>query len=158
VQQVLDLLGLGALAARFPSQLSGGQQQRVALARSIAATPRVLLFDEPLSNLDAKIRERVRLDLHDVLKSLGITSIYVTHDQGEAMALADRIVLMNEGKVEQQGTARELYERPTSRFAADFIGWATFLPARVAQATSNGSPSLLETADGQRFETSAVVR
>jgi iron(III) transport system ATP-binding protein len=151
VHQALNVLELTGLDHRYPSQLSGGQQQRVALARAIAIEPKVLLFDEPLSNLDAKIRERVRLELHDLLKRLGITSVYVTHDQGEAMAIGDRIVLMNQGKIEQQGDARTLYERPVTRFAADFIGWANFLPVSAGAPNGNGDLSPLDTPDGVRL-------
>jgi ABC-type Fe3+/spermidine/putrescine transport system ATPase subunit len=158
VLRVLASLELAGLDQRYPSQLSGGQQQRVALARSIAIEPQVLLFDEPLSNLDAKIRERVRLELHDILKRLGITSLYVTHDQSEAMALSDHIVVMNQGRIEQQGTAKELYERPTTRFVADFIGWANFVPVRVRETGGAGRLSVLESTDGLRFASTTEAR
>ena len=143
VGQVLELVGLGQLAKRAPSQLSGGQQQRVALARCIVMQPKLLLFDEPLSNLDAKLREQMRVEIRDLQQRLGITSVYVTHDQIEAMAMSDVVVVMNAGRVEQVGSPREIYARPESRFVADFIGDANFLPGvlldtrtvRIAGAT-----------------------
>ena len=130
---ILELVGLPGMEGRYPSQLSGGQQQRVALARSLVAEPKILLFDEPLSNLDAKLREHMRIELKDLIKRVGITSIYVTHDQVEAMAIADRIVLMDRGKIVQLGNARELYERPSSGFIAEFLGSINFLKARVVE-------------------------
>ena len=131
VQEVLDLVGLPGLAERSPAQLSGGQQQRVALARALVMKPRVLLFDEPLSNLDAKLRKRVRADIRLLQQELGITSVYVTHDQAEALAISDVVVVMNGGRVEQIGTPTDLYRRPASHFVADFIGEANLLPAHV---------------------------
>lgn len=128
--EVLELVGLPQVAQRYPSQLSGGQQQRVALARALVMKPRVLLFDEPLSNLDAKLRKRVRGEIRELQQRLGITSIYVTHDQMEALALSDVIVVMNKGHVEQVGTPVDLYRRPASEFVADFIGEANLLPGR----------------------------
>ncbi len=127
VAEVLKLIGLEGLDKRRPNQLSGGQQQRVALARSLVMEPRILLFDEPLSNLDAKLRVQMRSEIHRLQRRLGITSIYVTHDQLEAMALSDRIVVMNQGAIEQVGTPEEIYRFPTSRFVADFIGRANFI-------------------------------
>jgi iron(III) transport system ATP-binding protein len=132
VQRVLGLVGLTGLQERAPSQLSGGQQQRVALARCIVMEPRLLLFDEPLSNLDAKLREQMRLEIRDLQQRLGITSVYVTHDQIEAMALSDLVVVMNEGRVEQIGAPTEVYARPRNRFVADFIGKANFVGAVAA--------------------------
>jgi len=131
VQEVLHLVGLPGLERRYPAQLSGGQQQRVALARALIMKPRVLLFDEPLSNLDAKLRKRVRADIRLLQQELGITSVYVTHDQAEALAISDVVVVMNGGRVEQIGTPTDLYRRPASRFVADFIGEANLLPAHV---------------------------
>jgi iron(III) transport system ATP-binding protein len=131
VTNVLELVGLGHLGHRQPSQLSGGQQQRVALARSIVMEPRLLLFDEPLSNLDAKLREQMRLEIRDLQQRLGITSVYVTHDQTEAMAMSDLVVVMNAGRVEQVGSPLEIYARPVNRFVADFIGNANFVDASV---------------------------
>jgi ABC-type Fe3+/spermidine/putrescine transport system ATPase subunit len=119
---VLQKVGLVALADRYPGQLSGGQQQRVALARALVLNPRILLLDEPLSNLDAKIRVQVRAEIRKLQKELGITTVYVTHDQEEALTLSDRIAVLNQGNVLQIGPPKELYERPSSRFVADFIG------------------------------------
>ncbi|WP_036258970.1 ABC transporter ATP-binding protein [Meiothermus cerbereus] len=127
VAEVVRLVGLTGLEERPVAALSGGQQQRVALARSLVMQPRILLFDEPLSNLDAKLRKRVREEIRDIQQELGITSLYVTHDQEEAMAISDLVVLMNKGVIEQQGDPRTLYTRPVSRFAADFIGRANFI-------------------------------
>jgi iron(III) transport system ATP-binding protein len=129
--EALSLVGLPGLEGRWPSQLSGGQQQRVALARALVMEPRVLLFDEPLSNLDAKLRKRVRADIRMLQQDLGITSVYVTHDQSEALAISDVVVVMNQGRIAQIGTPTDLYRRPASRFVADFIGEANLLPATV---------------------------
>lgn len=122
VTRILAAVGLEGLAQRHPGQLSGGQQQRVALARSIVVEPSILLLDEPLSNLDAKLRERMRTELKALQRRTGITFIYVTHDQAEAMALSDRIVVFNNGRVQQVGTPRDIYERPANVFVADFMG------------------------------------
>lgn len=126
-KQVMDLMQLSGMAMRFPNQLSGGQQQRVALARAIIIEPSVLLFDEPLSNLDAKLRVNMREELRSLQKRLGITSLYVTHDQSEAMAISDKVVIMKDGIIAQQGTPQEIYEYPTSKFVANFIGRANFI-------------------------------
>ncbi|MFC1959775.1 ABC transporter ATP-binding protein [Chloroflexota bacterium] len=131
VQESLAMMGLDNLGKRRPNELSGGQQQRVALARSLVMEPRVLLFDEPLSNLDAKLRTQMRSEIRRIQRTLGITSIYVTHDQIEAMSMSDRIVVMNEGKIDQVGSPVEIYRRPTTRFVADFIGRANFIPTTV---------------------------
>lgn len=131
VNRIMSLVGLEGMGKRTPGQLSGGQQQRVALARALVVEPQVLLFDEPLSNLDAKLRENMREEIRRVQQRLGITAIYVTHDQSEAMALSDKIVVMNAGKIEQVGTPQEIYLRPASRFVADFIGKVNFLPCKV---------------------------
>lgn len=131
VSQVLKLVGLEGLDDRRPNQLSGGQQQRVALARCLVMEPSVLLFDEPLSNLDAKLRVQMRSEIHSLQRRLNVTSVYVTHDQIEAMALSDRIVVMNAGQIEQIGIPEEIYRRPASRFVADFIGRANFLTTRI---------------------------
>jgi iron(III) transport system ATP-binding protein len=128
---MLELVGLGGTEARLPSQLSGGQQQRVALARALITEPRVLLFDEPLSNLDAKLRVQVRQEIRRLQQRLQITSIYVTHDQDEAMTLSDQIVVMHQGRIEQVGSPQEIYARPRTRFVADFIGRGNFLPGSV---------------------------
>ncbi len=133
VFEVLKLVGLAGYEHQFSSQLSGGEQQRVALARAIVIRPRVLLFDEPLSNLDAKLRVQMRQEIRDLQRRLGITTIYVTHDQEEAMAVSDRIVVMSAGRVMAQGTAPDLYHRPGSDFVARFIGRVNLLPAIVLE-------------------------
>ena len=124
---VVELMQLKGMEKRFPNQLSGGQQQRVALARAVVIEPSVLLFDEPLSNLDAKLRESMRDELRALQQRLGITSLYVTHDQSEAMAISDKVVIMKDGVICQQGTPQEIYEQPASRFVANFIGKANFI-------------------------------
>ncbi len=131
VSELLALVGLPEQGAKYPSQLSGGQQQRVALARALATSPSLLLLDEPLSALDARVRVRLRDEIKDLQRRLGVTTIMVTHDQEEAMAMADRIVVMNHGVIEQVGTPVEVYTRPTTAFVADFVGHMTFLDARV---------------------------
>jgi iron(III) transport system ATP-binding protein len=131
VNKVLDLVHLEGYGDRAPTQLSGGQQQRVALARALIMEPKVLLMDEPLSNLDAKLREEMRTEIRRIQKDMNITSVYVTHDQIEAMTLSDRIVVMNQGRIEQIGTPVEVYRFPNSRFVADFIGRANFVPGEV---------------------------
>ena len=134
VEEMLELIKLPMLAGRYPYQLSGGQQQRVALARAIAIKPQVLLLDEPLSALDAKIRVALREEIKTVQRELGITTIYVTHDQEEALSMSDRIVVMNEGRVEQIGTPFEIYNYPRTRFVASFVGTLNILRARVTDA------------------------
>jgi iron(III) transport system ATP-binding protein len=133
VDEVLRLLGIGELAARYPGEISGGQQQRVAIARTIAPAPGVLLFDEPLSNLDAKLRTEMRAELLRVHRATGATSVYVTHDQVEAMTMATHVAVMRDGRVEQFGAPRELLERPATAFVAGFVGTppANLLPARA---------------------------
>jgi putative spermidine/putrescine transport system ATP-binding protein len=131
VGEMLNLVGLAGFAARFPRQLSGGQQQRVALARALAIRPRVLLLDEPLSNLDAKLREEMQIELRHILRSLGTTTILVTHDQAEAMALSDRISVMNAGRIEQVGTPTHVYERPATPFVAGFLGRTNVIAVEV---------------------------
>jgi len=139
-QAKLSMLGLAGLEARLPSELSGGQQQRVAVARSLVLEPAVLLFDEPLSNLDAKLRRRVRQEIRELQQSLDLTVIYVTHDQEEALAVSDQVIVMDRGRIAQQGTPAELYEAPASRFLADFIGDANLVDGE-----------LVRDADGARF-------
>src|SRR5215213_2631923 len=131
VNRVVGLVHLEGYGARPPGQLSGGQQQRVALARALVMEPKVLLMDEPLSNLDAKLREEMRTEIRRIQKTLNITSVYVTHDQIEAMTLSDRIVVMNEGLIEQIGSPVEIYRYPNSRFVANFIGRANFIDGLV---------------------------
>jgi iron(III) transport system ATP-binding protein len=127
----LRLVGLDGYDRRLPSELSGGQQQRVAVARALVLEPRVLLFDEPLSNLDAKLRRRMREDIRELQQSLGLTSVYVTHDQEEALAVSDKIIVMNAGRIAQEGAPADLYERPVDAFVADFIGGANLVPCTV---------------------------
>jgi iron(III) transport system ATP-binding protein len=127
VAHVLDIVHLGKYAQRYPNQLSGGQQQRVALARALVAEPTLLLLDEPLSNLDAKLRESMRFEIKEIQQKLGITVVYVTHDQTEAMAMSDRVFLVNRGIVQQQGTPEEIYRQPVNQFVADFLGKVDFL-------------------------------
>jgi putative spermidine/putrescine transport system ATP-binding protein len=127
VAQALELVRLGGLDDRFPRQLSGGQQQRVALARALVIRPDVLLLDEPLSNLDAKLRLDVRVEIRALQRELGLTTIMVTHDQEEALTMADRLVVMSDGRVRQIGAQADLYERPADRFVADFVGRSTML-------------------------------
>ena len=131
VGAVMGLVELTGFEKRAPNQLSGGQQQRVALARALVMEPKVLLMDEPLSNLDAKLRESMRSEIRRIQRSLGITSVYVTHDQIEAMTLSDRVVVMNKGLIEQVGTPVEVYRHPRTRFVADFIGRANFIQGTV---------------------------
>jgi iron(III) transport system ATP-binding protein len=138
VGEVLSLVGLAGYEPQMPHQLSGGEQQRVALARAIVIRPTVLLFDEPLSNLDAKLRLQMRGEIRSLQKKLGVTTVYVTHDQEEAMAISDRIAVMNKGKIAQLGDAEELYRRPASLFVARFIGQANLIKAAVARITEEG--------------------
>jgi iron(III) transport system ATP-binding protein len=133
VARVLEAVGLTGLEQRHPGQLSGGQQQRVALARSLVVEPSILLLDEPLSNLDAKLRERMRVELKALQRRTGLTFIYVTHDQAEAMALSDRIVVFNQGAVQQIGAPRQIYERPANLFVADFMGLVNRAPATLIE-------------------------
>ena len=134
VFDMMDLVGLTGMENRYTNQLSGGQQQRVALARALVVEPGVLLFDEPLSNLDAKLRVQMRTEIRRIQQTLGITAIYVTHDQSEAMSISDRIILMKSGVIAQMGSPTEIYYRPKSEFVADFIGECNFLKGRVREA------------------------
>ena len=167
VARVLELVELTGYEGRAPNQLSGGQQQRVALARALVMEPKVLLMDEPLSNLDAKLREQMRTEIRRIQKRLGITSVYVTHDQVEAMTLSDQVVVMNGGLIEQVGPPAEIYRRPRSRFVADFIGRANFVDAQVLarkdgylQLSALGTTLQVPAADGVRpgMEATLVVR
>jgi iron(III) transport system ATP-binding protein len=133
VMHVLSLVKLDGLAERMPDQLSGGQQQRVALARALVMEPKVLLLDEPLSNLDAKLRESMRFEIVELQRRMKITVVYVTHDQAEAMSMSDRIVVLHSGKIQQIGTAPEVYQKPANTFVADFIGMANFIPCTVVE-------------------------
>lgn len=132
VMKALQLIRMERYASHYPRQLSGGQQQRVGLARALVYRPKVLLLDEPLSNLDAKLREEMRFEIRDLIDRLGITAVYVTHDQAEALALSDRVAVMNVGRIEQVGTPDEIYDYPQSRFVADFIGLSDFIGGVVS--------------------------
>jgi len=142
-QKMLDLVGLGTMADRSPDRLSGGQQQRVALARAMVYEPKLLLFDEPLSNLDAELRETVRHDIRRTQQELGITSLYVTHDRTEAMALSDRLVVMADGKFVQSGTPTELLARPATPFVASLLGSANLVRGEVERATADGDGAVV---------------
>lgn len=133
IRNIIDLMGLTGMEKRFTNQLSGGQQQRVALARALVVEPSLLLFDEPLSNLDAKLRVQMRTEIRKLQKKVGITSVYVTHDQSEAMSMSDRIVILRDGKIAQVGTPKEIYYHPASKFVASFIGTANFLAAPIVE-------------------------
>ncbi len=155
VNETICLVGLEGLDKRYPEQLSGGQQQRVALARALVAEPVAMLLDEPLSNLDAKLREKMRFEIMDLHRRTGITVVYVTHDQAEAMVLSDRVVVMNLGKIEQTGTPVEIYKQPASPFVADFIGLANFAPARLIKA--DGDQGVVELQKGRKLQVPCFV-
>ena len=154
VMKILELVELSGMEGRMTNQLSGGQQQRVALARALVIEPSVLLFDEPLSNLDAKLRVSMRTEIRRIQQEVGITAIYVTHDQSEAMALSDKIIIMNKGVVAQMGTPQEIYYHPVNEFVADFIGEANFLKGKLtklggkAALDINGTPVAVTCKDG----------
>jgi spermidine/putrescine ABC transporter ATP-binding subunit len=156
VEDVLKLVGLGGFGGRLPNELSGGQQQRVALARAIVIRPHVLLFDEPLSNLDAKLRVEMRGEIQKLHRRLGITTVYVTHDQEEAMAISDRIAVMESGSIAQIGTAEDLYRRPVSAFVASFIGRANMLHG-VARETVGGRLTLDLAGQAVRLPTTVAI-
>jgi ABC-type Fe3+/spermidine/putrescine transport system ATPase subunit len=138
VAELLELIGLSHMGRKYPAQLSGGEQQRVSLARALATSPRLLLLDEPLSALDAKIRVRLRTQISRIVRELGVTTIYVTHDQEEALSIADRIAVMVAGVIQQVGTPLEIYRRPSTSFVADFVGTTNLLPASVdAEGTAH---------------------
>ena len=139
VERILKLVELSGMEQRMTNQLSGGQQQRVALARALVVEPGVLLFDEPLSNLDAKLRVQMRTEIRRIQQTLGITAVYVTHDQSEAMAISDNVILMKSGVIAQMGSPMEIYYRPNSEFVADFIGECNFLHGKVAGNESTGA-------------------
>ena len=148
VFDMLKLVGLEGMENRYTNQLSGGQQQRVALARALIVEPGVLLFDEPLSNLDAKLRVYMRTEIRRIQQQFGITAVYVTHDQSEAMSISDNIIIMNKGVIAQMGTPREIYYRPASEVVADFLGEANFLQVKVAEVAAD---SVTVEMDGIRF-------
>ena len=144
VMTILETVGLGGLHDRPAPMLSGGQQQRVALARALVSKPEVLLLDEPLSNLDARLREEMRFELRDMQARLGITSIFVTHDQAEAMTLSDHIIVMKAGRVEQEGSPEDVYEQPRTRFVMDFLGRANHLPAQIVRSDEGGWAAIVD--------------
>jgi spermidine/putrescine ABC transporter ATP-binding subunit len=148
VARVLGLVGLEGLGERRPGQLSGGQQQRVALARAMVIEPSVLLLDEPLSNLDAKLRKRMQVELKTLQRTVGITTIHVTHDQEEALTLADRVAILNRGRIEQIGTPREVYARPANVFVADFLGKANFLAGEIVALAGPAGRTVVRTEIG----------
>ncbi len=153
VKWAAELLQIEELLDRYPHEMSGGQQQRVAVARAIVLQPKALLFDEPLSNLDAKLREQVRFELRKLQKELGITSIYVTHDQAEAFAICDRIAVMNNGRIQQIGTPEEIYTRPANRFVASFIGVTYFVEGTVVDVSGGEEGNVIvETEDKLRIQ------
>jgi iron(III) transport system ATP-binding protein len=158
VDAVLGLVGLRGFEKRYPHELSGGQQQRVALARAIVVRPDTLLLDEPLSNLDANLREQMRFEIRRVHDETGITMVYVTHDQSEAMVIADRVAVMNLGRIEQVGAPRDIFEHPESRFVATFIGNANCLPGTVVEpGVVRCGELLVHTATGAQFDNAAAV-
>ncbi len=161
VMEALELVGLGGLERRYPGQLSGGQQQRVALARALVRNPKVLLLDEPLSNLDAKLRERMRFEIKSLVRRMNMTSVYVTHDQAEAMVLSDRIAVMDAGNIVQIGPPEEIYKKPANRFVADFIGTTNFISGEVVEIPKEREKVYVKTDFGQRilcriFDSSAI--
>ncbi len=155
VMEALKLIRMEAYEKHYPRQVSGGQQQRVGLARALVYRPKVLLLDEPLSNLDAKLREEMRFEIRDLIDRLGITAVYVTHDQAEALALSDRVAVMNAGRIEQVGTPDEIYDFPQSRFVADFIGLSAFIEGVVSAVDSGQGLAALRT-DGLEITVPSV--
>ena len=156
VTDVLKMVGMEGTEKRFPASLSGGQQQRVSLARALILQPTCLLFDEPLSNLDMLLRERMRFEIRELLVKLGITAVYVTHDQSEAMVISDHIVVMNEGAIKQEGAPADIYTRPRNRFTAEFLGRANLLPVdRTASAPAEGRVAIT---NGHVFESAEATR
>jgi iron(III) transport system ATP-binding protein len=165
VTETLELVEMAEYAGRYPHQLSGGQQQRVALARALVYSPAVLLLDEPFSNLDAKLRERARSWLKRLQGELGLTTLFVTHDQDAALSLSDRIVVMNRGAVLQAGTPEDIYRRPATRFTAEFLGHCNILAARAVTATAHGAMELVLhpaaqpiTVSGEQLATGAAIQ
>jgi iron(III) transport system ATP-binding protein len=160
VERALALVQMTAYAGRPASRLSGGQQQRVAVARAIAFSPNVVLFDEPLSNLDAKLRAEMRVELRELQHRLSFTSVYVTHDQEEALAISDRVIVMNGGKIEQIGTPNDIYDRPRNRFVADFVGAANLIAGKVRAGSAANGTAIFETAEGLALQvsTNGVLR
>jgi spermidine/putrescine ABC transporter ATP-binding subunit len=155
VEEVLALVRMSDLGKRYPHEISGGQQQRVALARALAVRPRVILLDEPLSNLDARLREEIRQELQELHRSLKVTMIYVTHDQEDALTLATKLALLRSGTVEQVGTPSELYQSPKTRYVAEFLGSANILPCRVLSHTGTTAEVCILSAPTERFRADA---
>jgi ABC-type Fe3+/spermidine/putrescine transport system ATPase subunit len=156
VHAMLEMVGLPGVETRLPGQLSGGQRQRVAVARALVIEPTILLLDEPLSNLDAVLRKRMRLDLRDLQQRLGIATVFVTHDQDEAFEMSDRVVLLNRGRIEQVGTPEDLYDDPATRFAAEFIGETNLIEGVVA--TVAGATATVDTPGGARYHALAPAK
>jgi iron(III) transport system ATP-binding protein len=157
VQKMIELLGLQENAVKYPAQMSGGQQQRVALARALVMEPKIILFDEPLSNLDAKLRHFMRDEIRSLQQRLGITALYVTHDQEEAMAISDKIVVLNKGKIEQMGSALDVYQKPATEFVAKFVGIANMITVKKR----DGHVQVLDKRiplSGSQLPTKAVLR
>ena len=154
VADVLKLVGLSDFADKLATQLSGGQQQRASLARAIVSRPRLLLFDEPLSNLDLKLREQMRVELKRIQNEVGITSVYVTHDQSEALVMSDEIIVMSKGKIEQRGGPLEIYTKPVNRYVSNFIGVANLLDCDVVEAEDGGAGAVELDQAGQRIKVS----
>jgi iron(III) transport system ATP-binding protein len=150
VHEVLKLVGLDDMASKLATQLSGGQQQRAALARAIVFEPRLLLFDEPLSNLDLKLREQMRIELKRIQREVGITSVYVTHDQAEALVMSDEIIVMSKGHIEQRGDPHEIYARPANRYVSNFIGIANLLDGCIVRVTAPGQGEIEVARNGDR--------
>jgi iron(III) transport system ATP-binding protein len=157
VADVLRLVGLGEMAGKSATELSGGQQQRAALARAVVARPRLLLFDEPLSNLDLKLRERMRVELKRIQHDVGITSIYVTHDQAEALVMSDEIIVMSKGRIQQKGGPREIYARPVNAYVSNFIGVANLLKGRVIAITALGRGAVEIAAGGGHVQLPCLI-
>jgi iron(III) transport system ATP-binding protein len=155
VKSALELVNLSGFEQRLPNELSGGQQQRVALARSLVVEPQILLLDEPLSNLDAKLRERMRAELKQLQRRTGITFVYVTHDQAEALALSDRIAVMHDGRLQQFGSPQDVYRRPASRVVADFMGIINLIPATVIEFRGEQS-AVVQLRSGWTYEVAAA--
>jgi iron(III) transport system ATP-binding protein len=162
VTEALESVGLSGLGKRYPGQLSGGQQQRVALARALVRNPKVLLLDEPLSNLDAKLREKMRFEIKSLVRRMNMTAVYVTHDQAEAMVISDRIAVMDVGNIVQIGVPEEIYKKPANRFVADFIGTTNFIPGEITEVPKGRDLVHVKTEFGQKmlcrmFDSTAAV-
>jgi len=162
VTEALESVGLTGLGRRYPGQLSGGQQQRVALARALVRNPKVLLLDEPLSNLDAKLREKMRFEIKSLVRRMHMTAVYVTHDQAEAMVISDRIAVMDAGNIVQVGVPEEIYKKPANRFVADFIGTTNFIPGEITDVPKDQNLVHVKTEFGQEilcrmFDSTAAV-